>query len=751
MEGQQGADVAPVGIVPLPAEVPPSDTPGVTPRLFLELDAIQAEPPVEKIFLESGGAISAAAARGDTDFALTGSEYSTVVKLSDTYPSTVRIEMPADHVSMCKQRPMCVELDARAKLLLSTSRDGAAINGSVVSTVSGQAAVYLSKILRTAGPHAAIPVKYANWAAHTAVVCASNFRIVDEAGHHYNVNFVGDPKRDDALKAAEGYVAAWADGAWKMRQNALVYPYSPSLTKCVAKVPVGVNDVGYSLVHDVLEMTKSNFSYATIESLVKQAVNVYLDFTPDEVASFLETAQKPGMDAACHGRTVAASMSILSAFLVNYRADGRTSILPTGSAAIDAESWLHQTARTALEANDCDGSAIAIVNIINACIQASAEVRAFHPFINAVHNVMVPHYTVGVSVLGASSAEASSGGKTGEPKTMAGHAAALLIPTMSLLRALDKGGKRTVGGEATLAKDQQEKIANARFKAVYSDEVLKNMNDEERQKFASWESAVEFDRSHPIEALGMEGTTPASATLYATGEAAAKALETSINDQKVFDKIGPTVGRSIKILYVGGSDASSPHKFYHDFVEFTMPRSSPMWTDAAVRELGAAFSQVVLSKHIDDGMPLEHSGVSPRELVTNSYAAVPLVVVDTPTAAILDFSSQVADADVMPPRPQKALKLDEFKSAQLEKSLAALKQLDETMNGRDPGDGHAVAYVLAYSTLVNNPSAVQHLCSRLKSCAHAGMVDALEIDGLMQSASGEEAGKMVVINAVVPV
>lgn len=729
-------------------EVPPS----VFERLYLEVDATQAEPPIEKIFLDSGGAISAAAARGDTDFAMTGSRYSTVAKLSDTYASTVRIEIPSDHYSMHNDKPMTIELDSRAKLLVSTSRDGAAINGSVVSTVSGQTGVYLSKILRTAGPHAAIPVQYANWAAHTAVVCASNFRIVDDAGHHYNVHFVGDEKRDAALKAGEQFMAAWADGAWKMRQNTLVYPYSPSLTKAVAKVPVGINDTGYDLVHNVLEMTNSNFSYATTESLLKQGVNVYLDFIPDEVDGFLNAAKSPGMNAAMQGRTVAAAMSILASFLVNYRADGRTTITPQGSVAVSAESWLRQTPRTPIEANDCDGSAISIINLATTCIHASAEVRASHPFINAVYNVLVPHYTVGVSVLGASSAEASSGGAEGDKtKSMAGHAAALMVPTMSLLRALDRGGKRTADGEPLVAPNQQDKVAQARFSAMYSAGAVEAMPEEEQKIFCSWSAAQQFQESTPLEAFGMEGTTPASPILYATGEAASNALANARCDNKVFEKVGPTVGRSIKILYVGGSDASSPHKFYHDFVEYSVPRSSPLWTDDGVRELGAASTQFAMAKQNESGVALSAAGVTPRDLVTESYAAIPLVVADTPTASIIDFASQVADTDVMPPRPQSALKLDSYKSQQLEKSLAALQQLDDAMKGREPGEGHAVAYVLAYSTLVNNPTAVQHMCARLKAVAHAGMVDALEIDGMMQNAAGQEAGKMVVINAVVPV
>lgn len=722
--------------------------------LFLEFDALQSEPQLEKIFLESGGSIGAAAARGDTDFSVTGSSVSTVTRLSDTYTSTVRIQLPADHISISSDDEMTVQMDARAKLIVSSSRDGAAINGSVVSTVSGQAAVYLSKILRTAAPSSAIPLQYANWAAHSAVVCASNFRVVDDDGRHFNVHFLDDKKRDEALKAGEKLMSAWADGAWKMREKRLVYQYSPSLTKCVAKVPAGINDSGFDLVHNVLELTHSAFSYATTESLFKQTIGTYFDFVPEDIQGFLEATKTKGFDAASNGQPVAAALSIMASFLVNYRADGRTSVLPTGSVAVAAESWLRQMPRTPLEGNDCDGSAISILNFASAAINAPLEIRDNHPYINAVHNVLVPYYTIGCSVLGASGAEASSGGTAasgGGAKTLAGHAAALMIPTISLLKALDRGGKRTIDGEPTTAPDQHQVITDARFKAVFTPEMIEAFPEEEREHFVSWESLVNFEKSRPLEAMAMEGTTPASPILYATGEAAANAQDKSEADSRVFEKVGPTVGRSLKILYVGGNDIKSPHKFYHDFVEFSVPRSSPLWSDAGVREVGAAASQFVFSKHVDDGAPLDSAGVNPRELVTQSYAAIPLVTADTSTANIIDFSSQVSDNDVMPPRPAEAQQLDEFKSAQLDKSLEALGQLDESMKGRESEDGHAVAYVLAYSTLVNNPAAVQHLCDRLKTVAHAGMVDALEIDGFMKNATGKEAGKLVVINAVVPV
>ena len=104
----------------------------------------------------------------------------------------------------------------------------------------------------------------------------------------------------------------------------------------------------------------------------------------------------------------------------------------------------------------------------------------------------------------------------------------------------------------------------------------------------------------------------------------------------------------------------------------------------------------------------------------------------------------------MAPRPPTT-QLSPFLSKQLGRSMDALASLDDALKGNDDADGHTVAYMIAYSTLVNNPLGVEHLCSRLRAVAATGMVDSLDVQGLAMDANGAEAGKMVVINALIPV
>lgn len=769
------ADSSAIGITPLPTkpglllaqEVPPDDIYPVPNSIWLEFDAIQSEPAVEKIFLATGGSIAAAASRASTDFAVSGSKNSTVVELSDTYASTVRIQVPNDHFRLSADEEMMIVMSNRTKFMACTSRSGAAINGSIVTSISGQGAAYLSKVLKNSQSAVALPLTYAAWQAHSAVITASNFKLVDERDRHYSIRFEKNEKRDALLKSAETVLSSWAEGAWQMRQNVLQYPYSPSLSKTVARVPVGMSDTGYSLVHDVAEPTISEFSYATIDSLLEQGIQVDLGFNEEDVSAFLQDTKIPGWKAAKHGgRTVAAAMSVLANFLVSYRADGRTTIVPTGSIAIAAESWLRQAPRIpGIEANDCDGSCLAINNILAFVASAPVEVRKQFRFINAVYNVLVPHYQVGVSVLGASSAEASGGGKhkhniaPGGLKKVAGHAVALLMPTMSILLGLERGSRQTVNGTPVVEEQVQDAIANARYDAMFPPEHIDEMPDDEKVAFADWRTAKDALNLFTLEPFAMEGTTPASPVMYMQeGEAANDVRATAANDERAFAKVGSNIGRSVKILYAGGEDGPLKHVFYSEFVEFTLRRSNPLWLNAKVRELGAACSQLVFSKHDGEtiSLPVQMAGSTPAEIVQYKFALVPLVVSDSNTSSVLDFASAIADADVMPPRPQGKHKLTKFQSEQLEKSLGHLEALNnhfkstaEGAAAEGPTSTHPVAYILAFSTLVNNPLAVQHLTKRLEEIATSGVVDAVDIEGLMMDHMGRKAGKLVVVNAFV--
>lgn len=397
-----------------------------------------------------------------------------------------------------------------------------------------------------------------------------------------------------------------------------------------------------------------------------------------------------------------------------------------------------------------DGSGITVAALARACAQAPEAVLKEFEYINAAKNMIFPHYVVGVSVLGASSAEASAGGGGGDKvQALAGHAATIMVDTLGLLKALEKGGAASVAGSPVLAEATRVPIAEARFNAMFPAEILAMLPEAEQEELKDWATAKQL--STGLAAYGIEGTTPASPILYATGQAYTDAARNASNDEKAFAKAAPNVGRSIKILYTGGANAQSPHRFYHDFVEFNLGRSHPLWVNPQVRELGAAMTQVVFGKEPSRiSGAIEAAGATPRDLVVGTYSAVPLVTTNAETAALLDYASEQAELDVMPPRAPTSV-LSPFLSSQLARSMKALSSLDEALKGQKGSNGHPIAYTLAYSTLVGNPMGVEHLCARLRAVAETGVVDSLDIQGLARDANGAEAGKMIVVNALVPV
>jgi hypothetical protein len=473
-------------------------------------------------------------------------------------------------------------------------------------------------------------------------------------------------------------------------------------------------------------------------------------------------------------------MSYVVNFLTPYRADGRTSVMPNGSIAVPAESWLKQSPRVpGLEGNDCDGTCLQIKNILSFVASSPPEIRKTFPFISAFYNVLTPHYQVGVSVLGAASAEASGHGGGGghggdEPakqKTVAGHAVALLVPTMAILTGLYRGSKQTIQGVSLVDAAIQDDVAEARFEAMYENH-RGAMGEEERAAFSTWKTAKDGINSWLLEPFGMEGTTPASPVLFKSGDDATKARSESMRDGAAFSKVGANIGRSLKILYAGRADDDDQedalrHEFYSEFVELTLGRTNPLWKSPKLRDLGVACTQLVFSKHdgVTENAEVQMAGTTPKELVEYHFAMVPLVVSDKQSADILDFAGVVADGDVMPPRPQGKHKLTQFQTTSLESSLACLADLNvsfqtkmeeagddaddaDVAGGGDVGD-QVITFIVPISSLVNNPRSVLHFTERLKAVSTRGEVVIHNVEGLFEDVFGRAAGKFCVINVAV--
>ena len=154
-----------------------------------------------------------------------------------------------------------------------------------------------------------------------------------------------------------------------------------------------------------------------------------------------------------------------------------------------AESWLRQTARDHIEANDCDGSALLAVGVLTATTGITKEQEKEYKNLRAIRNVIYPHYSVGVSIVGASAAEATSA--DGAHTNVAGHAIALLMPNLHLLRALSRSAHLELAktGVHVIDENRREQVANARFDAFFPKDVVEKLTEYDRNNLGSWEDA----------------------------------------------------------------------------------------------------------------------------------------------------------------------------------------------------------------------------------------------------------------------
>ena len=783
----------------------------------LRFDATQAEPNFAAHFLAGGGVLGSAAGAGQTDFSLTGSTEAVNVQLEGTTITEVAIEVPEHILGKLDYAASdgTLYIDARAKLNACCSREGAGVNGTYVTTHVGAGALYLRDVLDTGGhPHLQFPIVYGTLGAFSAVIGISNvrFELRDAAGAPITglrSILLEDTLEVDGLSAlAETEVDSYARRGWTRRYEHVKYIHAPTLTKTVARVPVGVNDSGYNLVPFVVDQ---DFPYGTrvLDGLLERAIAIdgspagkchALDGDdPDDYrlralkrptpGEFLEATRVPGLRAAAQAPIVATALSDIANFLMPYRADGRTVLQTAGSGFTAVESWLRTTQRRWDEANDCDGSALLIVSMLQLAKKEGARIAALppergaerdawiaaHPYVWALRNTVHPHYTYGVAVVGAAAAEASDlpkkqcgdGGSCADATPLAGHAIALMVPTVQLLHALHDGSQQTIGGAPVT--DDVRTTHGKRFEAVYSTSVRAELADPAEAEWLQT-SPVDFGvrpgeatdayaaqraAMAQLEPQAMEGTTPAASGLVA-GAGMYDAVAAGVQlDNCAFAAAAPNIGRSRKILFVGGAGES--HRFYHDLVEFDLPGDHPWFRSPELREQCEACGQIVFAPEPtvefgdeNEAAPMDRAGVSPADLVRRTYVAAPLATVNVAQSEALDHAAARAVFDVMPPRPASGRALSAPEAKRLRQSIAHLHDLNASFAGTG-GEGHPVAYILSYATIVHNPTATKHFCRQIAAAATTAHADILTIEGLATYPDGAEAGHFAVVHAMVKV
>jgi hypothetical protein len=452
----------------------------------------------------------------------------------------------------------------------------------------------------------------------------------------HDVHFKRRPESlSSVIATAAKVIGGYAKVALGTRQK-LVYEPSPMLTKAVFAEPVGTNEEGFSLLHDFVD-ADTPYSLRTVDSLLRAAVAGFLGQDEEQIAGFEADTRAPGVRAARRLRVVAAATSLAVNFLCSYRADGRNVVTAKGADFQAVESWLRQTARSPIEANDCDGSAKEAMGLLNAATGVSEKDAEEFAYLRGFKNVLVPFYIPALAVLGATSAEAGSADAS--ETRVAGHAMLLAMPAVGALRAMSSALPHTLGDQEqpVCAQEKRARVDEARFRAMFSEEATAGLPEDERALLESWHTAK--DSFAELTTMAIEGTTPSDPTLYESDPAVRAEIEAdAANDDAAFSKTSPNVWRGVKLLHVGGK----PHRFYREFVEMTVSRRCPLYASDKVRALGVAASQFVLCADTY-GKNLRRAGASPKDLASDAFKLVPLVCFDqganrsTRTAPIYAF------------------------------------------------------------------------------------------------------------------
>jgi hypothetical protein len=322
-----------------------------------------------------------------------------------------------------------------------------------------------------------------------------------------------------------------------------------------------------------------------------------------------------------------------------------------------------------------------------------------------------------------------------------------MVPTLTLLTALDAGTASLVGGKRV--SNEAPKVRDARFRAVFSEAVLSELPEEEAARLRGLPRTVltEWPQAAQLQPWAVEGTTPASPILFDRDDKRRQAAyDTSTKDSAAFDKFAPNVGRSLKTLHAGGNGSPDLHRFYAQMLEISVHPDHPLYSDTTLRSMGVAASQLVFAR---PGTHVKEAGATPRQLAMGDYVMIPLHTIDAERGEALDLAAAESKKDVLPPRGGPMV-LSDAQSRDLRRSIAALEQLDAELT-KVPQRGHTVAYTMAYSTLVNSPLSVEHFVARIRANAIAGVVDINYIDDLAVHKDGSPAGAFVVANVCVKI
>ena len=752
---------------------------------LLRVSVQKSEVDLAQQFLTKGGTLGGAAARGNTSLALSHSDKHETFLLTETNQT---IDLPLSDKLMRTSRQLYaaeappgqrisdsigphVLLSDRTRLNVVSARTGAAINGTLVSTLAGTASVPLlslfstvdasevvegatGKVPRPKVTFTQIPIRYPNWESINATlgVCEPQIVRVAPDGSEMKVSALFFTPAQKAARVAQvqPLIKSIYDAAWKMTEDAVFAP-EPNLHKSVmAERNAGFDASGYALaasVNDTPPALKPEVAEALLGAAFAQEL-------PGQHMHMLEALSVPSLRATTrYAKGIATGLSAVAAYAMPYRVDGTPADTPEGLKMFQSESWPCQgNVDFGRLADDCDGQA----NLANQFIEqakglkaSGADMRGF-PNLRAVANSIGAHYVSGMAVIAANAGHADAADPT--KKTIAGHAITTLLPKTAFAMAMQRGSKAKIAGAFVVEPQYEKAVTSARWEALYPQSLLGEMPEEEAQALSSHDVArqwVTVTTASGPQPLTIEGTTFASAQLYEHDDVRREERIAAFAESKgSLEAFSPNILRVFKTL---DACETGEHAFYNRIVETSFSPKDPLFTSGPLRSMGAACCHV-RHVHVSPAGHVTDSGATPKDLATGNFALVPLWTAANDDGALIDEAHAESLANTMPMRGAPI----RVSSAIFEKNMATLRDIDAFFHA--PGKEEEVDAVphqaiVSFASLVGNANALTDLACVLKSAPNVrGEIYGMDnvITGMAVDEKGEETGRYIVLEVELP-
>jgi hypothetical protein len=672
--------------------------------LYLECRACKSEPNFEAPGLERGVSISACSARGHSHLGI--SEQSTcMTQMITGTPITVKI--PIDNIRLHSSTEVVIPTSMR--LNISVDRLAASVTGVVTKSLAGQGSLSLNSLFTS--DLTLTPILFGAWKDPSATMGFSNPRIVTETGEQLSVRFESTPTEETDYDTVMKVLTDINEAAWNSCQNVFVYNKAPTLHKCIIAVPVGIVGCGYTLASCVVDKDCA-LSTDALESSFSAAIRRELNNDPHKINEFYSAC---GIDAAQWAGVVMTSLSMISSWLIPYKADEKSMMLPNnGVGATAAEYWLEEPMRIGL-AGDCEDSASFCTSCIYKTERLFSDVSAGadtdvsllskFPTLLAVYRSLA-YYKVGVAVIAANAGNVDDSTKA-TTADIAGHAMVVATPLTHLCGALKAGG-------------ECEETHIARRAQLFSQISLPHRLPE-----TEVQSALNGDLDQQIgklPGLACEGTGPSNSSMQWENDPRIRHNNNimSVRKNELTNAISPSIAMPVRELNTGSENQT--HQFYQDIVELHF-RPNDL-NDIPLGNLAAA------ACHFAVGTARKGAGVDPDNFATGNFIAVSRWSISTDQQEIIRPALEKARTHNLP--PSGSVSLTQQQNDIFGRNMQLLSALNVEMQAKashNPERNQTkLCLIVPFSGLTGNAMAVDNMVALMKE--HPGRVETTQIPSI---------------------